>query len=56
MQSVQPRCSQGTPIPSLFLSCVSMGVVLQASGHYEVKRGKQSGIHPEPEIRLASLF
>ena len=31
--SVQPPgCSQGTPIPSLFLSSVSIGVVLLASG------------------------
>ena len=31
LRSVQPPgCSQGTPIPSLYLSCVSMGVVLQA--------------------------
>ena len=43
MRSVHPRCSQGTPIPSLYLSSVSMGVVLLASGHYEVKRGEQSG-------------
>ena len=46
----------GAPTPLLYLSCVSIGVVLQASGHYEVKREKQSGIHPEPEILLASLF
>lgn len=33
LRSVQPPgCSQGTPIPSLYLSCVSMGVVLQAPG------------------------
>ena len=33
MRSVQsPDCSQGTPIPSLLLSSVSMGVVLLASG------------------------
>ncbi len=30
LRSVQPRCSQGTPIPSLYLSSVSMGVVLLA--------------------------
>ena len=32
MRSVQPRCSQGAPTPSLFLSSVSIGVVLLASG------------------------
>ena len=32
LRSVQPRCSQGAPTPSLFLSSVSIGVVLLASG------------------------
>ena len=33
LRSVQPPgCSQGTPIPSLYLSSVSMGVVLLAPG------------------------
>ena len=32
LRSVQPRCSQGAPTPSLLLSSVSIGVVLLASG------------------------